>query len=83
MPELEDLLGQVSVAKDEVLGLAQELVRIPSVNTGFMPTGDETAVAEFARDWLRREGITGEILEAVPGRGSLVSRLDGRSGRRA
>ena len=81
MPELEDLLGQVSVAKDEVLGLAQELVRIPSVNTGFMPTGDETAVAEFARDWLRREGIDGEILEAVPGRGSLVSRLDGSSGK--
>ena len=41
-------------------------MRIPSVNTGFMPTGDETPVCELARDFLAEDGIDSEILESAP-----------------
>ena len=60
MPDMKDLYAQVDAALDDILALEQALVRIPSVNTGFMPTGNETAVAEYARDWLAED-------EALPG----------------
>ena len=56
------------------------MVRIPSVNTGFMPTGDETPVCELARDFLAEDGIPSEILESAPNRGNLIARVEGRSG---
>ena len=80
MPDLEELLAQVDAERDEIVRLAQELVRIPSVNSGFMPTGNETPVCEFARGWLAEDGIESEILEAAPDRGNIISRLEGRSG---
>ncbi len=80
MPDLNELLAEVEASKDEIVRLEQGLVRIPSVNTGFMPTGDETPVAEFAKDWLAESGIPSEIIESAPGRGSLIARLEGRSG---
>ncbi len=52
MPTLDDLLDQVDLVDDDIVRLEQDLVRIPSVNTGFMPTGGETAVCEFVREWL-------------------------------
>ena len=81
MPAYQDLFDQVDAALDEILALEQALVRIPSVNTGVMPTGDETPVAEYARDWLAQNGIGSEILESAPGRGNLISRLEGSSGK--
>ena len=81
MPELKDLFSQVDAALNDILSLEQALVQIPSVNTGFMPTGDETAVCEFARDWLAQDGIESEILEASPNRGNLIARMKGRSGK--
>ena len=44
MIDLDDLFAQVDAQVDEIIALEQALVRIPSVNTGFMPTGDETNV---------------------------------------
>ena len=81
MPNLDDLLAQVDANHDEILSLEQALVRIPSVNTGSMPTGDETPVCEYARDRLAEEGIHSRILESAPGRGNLIARLEGRSGK--
>ena len=81
MPNLDDLFSQVDAARDDILALEQALVRIPSVNTGFMPTGDETPVCEYVRDWLAEDGISSEILEAAPNRGNLIARLEGRSGK--
>ena len=69
MTELDCLLSQVDSARSQIIELEQALVRIPSVNTGSMPTGNETAVCEFVRDWLSKDGIEAEIIEAVPGRG--------------
>jgi acetylornithine deacetylase/succinyl-diaminopimelate desuccinylase-like protein len=44
------------------------------------PPGDETTGAEFLAQWLAVEGITSEILEYAPGRGSLVARVDAAPG---
>ena len=80
MPDLTDLFRQVDQAENDIVALEQALVRIPSVNTGFMPTGDETPVCELARDFLAEDGIDSEILESAPNRGNLIARLEGRSG---
>ena len=80
MPDLIDLFRQVDQAENDIVALEQALVRIPSVNTGFMPTGDETPVCELARDFLAEDGIESEILESAPNRGNLIARIEGRSG---
>ncbi len=73
MPSLQSLLDQVEAATNEIVELERSLVKIPSVNAGFMPTGGETAVAEFMADWLRDEGLDSEILARDPDRGNLIS----------
>ena len=80
MPDYQDLFKQVDAAEAEILELEQALVKIPSVNTGAMPTGNETPVCEYARDWLAQAGIAAEILESAPGRGNLIARMEGSSG---
>ena len=80
MPDLKDLFAQVDAALDDIVALEQALVRIPSVNTGAMPTGNETAVCDYAREWLAEDGIESEILSRDPDRGNLISRIEGRSG---
>ena len=81
MPNLQELFDQVDASLDDIISLEQALVRIPSVNTGFMPTGDETPVCELARDFLAEDGISSEILESAPNRGNLIARMEGRSGK--
>ena len=73
MPSLQSLLDKVELATSEIVELEQALVRIPSVNTGFMPTGGETVVAEFVRDWLDGEDFASEILASAPDRGNIIS----------
>ena len=80
MATLDDMLNQIDDLESELISLEQELVRIPSVNTGFMPTGNETPVCEYIRDWLAIDGIESEILEAAPNRGNIVSKISGSSG---
>jgi acetylornithine deacetylase/succinyl-diaminopimelate desuccinylase-like protein len=78
VPSLQSLLDQVDRNVDEIVGLEQSLVRIPSVNTGFMPTGNETPVAEFCRDWLANEHVESHILGRDPERGNLIATVPGR-----
>ncbi len=73
MPSLHDLMEQADALTRETVELEQALVRIPSVNTGAMPTGNETLVAEFVEDWLDNEGIDSEILARDPDRGNIVA----------
>ena len=77
MPTLEELFAQVEAQREEIIALEQTLVRIPSVNTGFMPTGDETPVCEYIRDWLAEDGIESEILGRTPERGNIIARIEG------
>ena len=80
MPDLKDLFAQVDAALDDIVALEQALVQIPSVNTGAMPTGNETAVCDYAREWLAEDGIESEILSRDPDRGNLIAQIEGRSG---
>ena len=47
MPDLESLLDQVDEMRDEIIALEQALVQIPTVNTGLMPTGNETEACRY------------------------------------
>ena len=77
MPDLRAIFAQIDGMEDEIVQLHRDLVKIPSVNTGFMPTGDETPVCEYIRDWLVEDGIDSEILGRVPERGNIISRIEG------
>ena len=77
MPTLEELFAQVDEQREHIIALEQALVRIPSVNSGFMPTGDETPVCEYIRDWLAEDGIESEILGRTPERGNIIARIEG------
>ena len=77
MPTLQELFAQIDAQREEIIALEQALVRIPSVNSGFMPTGDETPVCEYIRDWLAQDGIHSEILGRTPERGNIIARIEG------
>jgi acetylornithine deacetylase/succinyl-diaminopimelate desuccinylase-like protein len=74
---LETLLTDVDAMQDEIVELTQALVRVPSVNTAVMPTGNETPAAVVLRDKLAAADIAGEIFESAPNRGNLVARMRG------
>ena len=65
--------------KEEIIQLEQDLIKIPSVNTGFMPTGNETEVCNFIQKWLNQFDIKSEILALDPKRGNLIATLNGSS----
>ena len=81
MPDLDDLLNQVDEMRDEIVALERDMVRIPTVNTGFMPTGNETELCRYIEKWLGEDGVSCEIIESAPDRGNLIARLEGSSGK--
>ena len=76
----DELLAAVDAARDEIIGLCQALVRVPSINTGVMPTGNETPAAQILQAKLAADGIDSEILESAPNRGNFIARLAGSAG---
>ncbi len=69
---------------DEVTQLTCDLVAIESVNPDLVKHGaGEKAIAEFVAGWLRKEGLTVETIERVPGRPSVVGILHGKGGGRS
>ncbi len=60
----------------ELVGLLQDLIRIPSINPPD-PPGPEMDAAVFLADLLRREGLVPEVIESAPGRGNVTVRLRG------
>ena len=65
-------------ANDGLVELLRDLIRIPSINPPPVDAPDgETRVAERIADELRSIGLEPEILEPVPGRGSVHARLRG------
>ena len=81
MPDLESLMDQVDEMRDEIVSLEQDMVRIPTVNTGVMPTGNETELCQYIEKWLDEDGIDSETIESAPDRGNLIARLEGSSGK--
>ncbi|MBB1034385.1 M20/M25/M40 family metallo-hydrolase [Dietzia sp. CQ4] len=63
----------------EAVSITADLVSIDSTNTGDPATiGDgETRVCRRIAEYLDEVGIPSELVESVPGRGSLFARVDG------
>ena len=60
--------------RDEVTEVLQGLIRIDTTN----PPGNETAAAEYLRDYLEPHGVKCELYARVPERANLVARIPGR-----
>ncbi len=60
-------------AAEETNQILKDLIRFDTQN----PPGDETQVAKYIAGIFQREGIAYEVLEPVPGRGSIIARLKG------
>ena len=61
---------------DELVTVLRDLIRIPSINPP-NPPGPELDVALHLADLFRREGLAPEVIEPVPGRGTITLRLKG------
>jgi acetylornithine deacetylase/succinyl-diaminopimelate desuccinylase-like protein len=67
-----------ATAHEALVTTLQDLIRIPSVNPPPPETPDgELRVARYIADRLRGFGLRPEIVEPVPGRGSVHARLRG------
>ena len=65
-------------ANEELVGVLRELIRIPSVNPPPIESPDgETRVARHIAGRLEELGLDPEVIESVPGRGSVHARLRG------
>jgi acetylornithine deacetylase/succinyl-diaminopimelate desuccinylase-like protein len=61
----------------EVVELLQQLIRNRCVNDGTAGSGHEAASVGTLRSYLGRGGLDVETFEALPGRESLVARIEG------
>jgi acetylornithine deacetylase/succinyl-diaminopimelate desuccinylase-like protein len=65
-------------AHTELIATLRDLIRIPSVNPPPADAPDgETRVARYLADRLTAHGLEPEVIESVPGRGSVHVRLHG------
>jgi acetylornithine deacetylase len=67
----------------EFTELTSRLVAIDSVNPALVPGGaGEAEIARFVAGWARSAGLEADVLEATPGRPSVVVRARGAGGGR-
>ncbi len=80
MSVIQKLLADIR--QDELVALARDLVRIPSVYRPDDPEANESKVAAFIEAWFRREGFHVEVQPVAPERPNVLAWLgDGRAGR--
>jgi len=80
MASLDKLLQTVDESENEIVQLACDLIRFPTVNTGVMPTGDELPLVKFLQKRLAADGIESQILMSADNRANLVAKLTGSRG---
>jgi acetylornithine deacetylase/succinyl-diaminopimelate desuccinylase-like protein len=70
------------LSRESIVALAQELIRIPSVNPALAPDGGhgEAAVARHAQAWLEGHGVRAWLEQAAPGRPNVVAEVTGGPG---
>lgn len=69
--------------RDDLIDLLSSLVAIDSVNPSLVAGGaGESEIAAFVDRWARDAGLSSSVLEATPGRPSVVVRAPGRGGGR-
>ena len=64
-------------AREEVVDICRDLIRIPSVNRGDGSGPGERAAAEHVAGLLSEVGLDPELFESAPGRASVVCRVPG------
>ena len=80
MSMLEQVWDNIDSNSDRVLGLTQEMVRIPSVNPKFekkQGLNNETEVAALIQDRLKSDGFETETWEVFKDRSNVVGTLPG------
>lgn len=74
--DLDRVLAQVDQAEEEIVQFCQSLIRLETVNTGQMPTGNETLASQFISQYLKESGVEEiHILGRHPDRANLIARL--------
>jgi len=73
MDARQALLDQLRADRERIIGLTQELIRIPSEN----PPGDTTAVCDFVVDYLERHGVACEVVAPEPTMPNVIAHVDG------
>jgi acetylornithine deacetylase/succinyl-diaminopimelate desuccinylase family protein len=69
--------------RTDIVDLLSRLVAIDSVNPSLVPGGaGEREIAAFVAGWARDAGLEADVLEATPGRPSVVVRARGTGGGR-
>ncbi len=77
-------LGRMEISPADVERLVADLVAIDSVNPALVPGGaGEAEVMSFAAAWMAAAGLDVEVVEAAPGRPSVVGTARGRGGGRS
>lgn len=66
---VEDVLGHIDAAREEMAELTLELA-----NT-YAPVGHEQAVAEVVDGWYQREGITSRLVPMLEERANVIARV--------
>ena len=77
---LEDVLNEID--REDLVGLAQDLIRIPSVYRPEQADGNEARVARFVADYLERSGFGVQVEDVAPGRPNVVGIARGTGGGR-
>jgi acetylornithine deacetylase len=68
----------MSAMRNDLVALLSRLVAIDSVNPSLVSGGaGETQIAAFIADWAREAGLEARVLEATPGRPSVLARAPG------
>ena len=66
---------------DQLTQLLSDMVAIDSTNPDLVPGGSgEGEIARFIADWMRKEGLEVEQVEAAPGRSDVVGIARGSGG---
>jgi acetylornithine deacetylase/succinyl-diaminopimelate desuccinylase-like protein len=74
--QLSEIMNRVDEARDEIVELCQEIVRIPSVSYGTPDSGDELPVAEHLQAKLATDVIDSTIYIPRPNLGNLIVNYD-------
>ncbi|MAU24008.1 MAG: M20 family metallopeptidase [Dehalococcoidia bacterium] len=72
--DLISLIDQIDDNSDSLVKLHQDLIKIESVNTGYMPTGNETKVSEFCAKWFKEYGIQSKQLSRNEDRSNFIAK---------
>ena len=63
---------------EEITELLSSMIRFDTTN----PPGNELPLAEFIRDLFASEGISAQVFESAPGRGSVIARVKGNGSKK-